>query len=81
MPQQTPSEKSRSERGAERAFDPIAVLDCEKRRGTTPTRKVRALLKLTETPPHDAADALAVAITHLESTDPASPWQRERVVV
>ena len=42
---------------------------------------VRALLKLTETPPHDAADALAVAITHLESTDPASPWQRERVVV
>ena len=42
---------------------------------------VRALLKLTETPPHDAADALAVAITHLESTDPASSWQRERVVV
>ena len=42
---------------------------------------VRALLKLTETPPHDAADALAVAITHLESTDPGSPWQRERVVV
>ncbi len=42
---------------------------------------VRALLKLTETPPHDAADALAVAITHLESTDPGSLWQRERVVV
>ena len=42
---------------------------------------VRALLKLTETPPHDAADALAVAITHLESTDPGSPWQRERVIV
>ena len=42
---------------------------------------VRALLKLTETPPHDAADALAVAITHLESTDPGSPWQRERTVV
>jgi crossover junction endodeoxyribonuclease RuvC len=42
---------------------------------------VRALLKLTETPAHDAADALAVAITHLESTDPGSPWQRERVIV
>jgi Holliday junction resolvasome RuvABC endonuclease subunit len=42
---------------------------------------VRALLKLTETPAHDAAGALAVAITHLESTAPGSPWQRERVVV
>lgn len=42
---------------------------------------VRALLKLTETPPHDAADALAVAITHLESSDPGSPWQREKSVV
>jgi len=42
---------------------------------------VRALLKLTETPPHDAADALAVAITHLESADPSSPWQREKAVV
>ena len=38
---------------------------------------VRALLKLTETPPHDAADALAVGITHLEAADPSSPWQRE----
>jgi crossover junction endodeoxyribonuclease RuvC len=28
---------------------------------------VRALLKLTETPPSDAADALAVAYTHLQS--------------
>jgi crossover junction endodeoxyribonuclease RuvC len=42
---------------------------------------VRALLKLTETPAHDAADALAVAIAHLESTDPASPWQRPSTVV
>jgi crossover junction endodeoxyribonuclease RuvC len=38
---------------------------------------VRALLKLEETPPHDAADALAVGITHLESADPSSPWTRE----
>jgi crossover junction endodeoxyribonuclease RuvC len=42
---------------------------------------VRALLKLTETPPHDAADALAVGITHLESCAPGSPWQREKVIV
>lgn len=42
---------------------------------------VRALLKLTETPAHDAADALAVGIAHLESTDPASPWQREKQIV
>ena len=42
---------------------------------------VRALLKLTETPPHDAADALAVGITHLESAYPGSPWQREKAVV
>ena len=39
---------------------------------------VRALLKLTETPVHDAADALAVGITHLEAAAPGSPWQRER---
>lgn len=31
---------------------------------------VRALLGLTETPPHDAADALAIGITHLEGSDP-----------
>jgi crossover junction endodeoxyribonuclease RuvC len=43
---------------------------------------VRVLLRMKTAPtPHDAADALAVAITHLESTDPGSPWQRERVVV
>lgn len=38
---------------------------------------VRALLKLTETPPHDAADALAIGITHLEATDPLSLLKRE----
>ncbi len=42
---------------------------------------VRALLKLTETPAHDAADALAVGITHLEASDPLSPWRRERTIV
>lgn len=31
---------------------------------------VRALLKLPETPPSDAADALAIALTHLQATDP-----------
>ncbi|MDB6133558.1 MAG: crossover junction endodeoxyribonuclease RuvC [Verrucomicrobiales bacterium] len=31
---------------------------------------VRALLGLAETPPHDAADALAIGITHLEGSDP-----------
>lgn len=38
---------------------------------------VRALLGLTETPPHDAADALAIGITHLESACSDSPWARE----
>lgn len=31
---------------------------------------VRALLKLSETPPHDAADAIAIAIAHLTASDP-----------
>lgn len=31
---------------------------------------VRALLKLTETPPPDAADALAIAYAHLNASDP-----------
>lgn len=31
---------------------------------------VRALLRLSETPPHDAADALGIAIAHLTSSDP-----------
>ncbi|MGJ8677286.1 MAG: crossover junction endodeoxyribonuclease RuvC [Akkermansiaceae bacterium] len=31
---------------------------------------VRALLGLAETPPHDAADAIAIAIAHLTSSDP-----------
>ena len=31
---------------------------------------VRALLSLPETPPHDAADALAIGIAHLEGSDP-----------
>lgn len=32
---------------------------------------VRTLLGLTETPPHDAADAIAIAIAHLTASDPA----------
>ncbi len=32
---------------------------------------VRALFGLTETPAPDAADALAIALTHLQATDPA----------
>ena len=31
---------------------------------------VRALLGLSETPPHDAADALAIALAHLFASDP-----------
>lgn len=31
---------------------------------------VRALLGLPETPPHDAADALAIALAHLSAQDP-----------
>jgi crossover junction endodeoxyribonuclease RuvC len=30
---------------------------------------IRALLKLTETPPHDAADALAIGLTHLQALE------------
>ena len=42
---------------------------------------VRALLGLNETPPHDAADALAIAIAHLTSSDPlkASILKRQRI--
>lgn len=31
---------------------------------------IRALLGLSETPPHDAADALAIGIAHLSASDP-----------
>ncbi len=42
---------------------------------------VRALLGLNETPPHDAADALAIGIAHLTSSDPlkASILKRQQV--
>ena len=42
---------------------------------------VRALLGLSETPPHDAADALAIGIAHLTSSDPlkASILKRQQV--
>ncbi len=42
---------------------------------------VRALLKLSETPPHDAADAIAIAIAHLTTSDPlkASILKRQQV--
>jgi crossover junction endodeoxyribonuclease RuvC len=33
---------------------------------------MRALLNLTTPPPHDAADALAIAVTHLQSSLPAA---------
>lgn len=39
---------------------------------------VRALLGLPETPPHDAADALAIAIAHLSATDPLRAKLLER---
>lgn len=37
---------------------------------------VRALLGLTETPPHDAADALAIALTHLAAAHSPAALQR-----
>ncbi|MBK1791033.1 crossover junction endodeoxyribonuclease RuvC [Persicirhabdus sediminis] len=42
---------------------------------------VRALLGLAETPPHDAADALAIGLAHLSASDPikASVLKRTRV--
>lgn len=39
---------------------------------------VRAMLRLTETPPPDAADALAIAITHFNSLSAVHPAARER---
>lgn len=41
----------------------------------------RALLGLAETPPHDAADAIAIGIAHLTATDPlkASVLKRQQV--
>ena len=42
---------------------------------------IRALLGLSETPPHDAADAIAIAIAHLTSNDPlkASILKRQQI--
>lgn len=40
---------------------------------------VRALLGLVETPPHDAADALAIGITHLEGSDPRGVLGKEKL--
>lgn len=39
---------------------------------------VRALLGLSETPPHDAADALAIGIAHLQASDPLRAKLLER---
>lgn len=39
---------------------------------------VRALLKLDQTPEHDAADALAIALAHLQHTDPQRALLVER---
>ena len=39
---------------------------------------VRALLGLNETPPHDAADALAIGMAHLYTTDPLKGSMIER---
>jgi len=42
---------------------------------------VRALLGLSETPPHDAADALAIGLAHLTASDPlkASLLARKKI--
>ena len=42
---------------------------------------IRALLGLAETPPHDAADALAIGLAHLSASDPlkASLLDRKKI--
>lgn len=42
---------------------------------------VRALLGLSETPPHDAADALAIGIAHLQASDPLKAKMLDRRLV
>lgn len=42
---------------------------------------VRALLGLPETPPSDAADALAIGMTHLQATDPIRAKLLDRRIV
>lgn len=42
---------------------------------------VRALLGLAETPPHDAADALAIGLAHLQASDPLKARLLERRLV
>ena len=42
---------------------------------------VRTLLGLTESPPHDAADAIAIAIAHLTASDPAKATILKRTEV
>lgn len=42
---------------------------------------VRALLKLSETPPPDAADALAIGIAHLQASDPLKAKLLDRRLV
>ncbi len=42
---------------------------------------VRALLGLSETPPHDAADALAIGIAHLQASDPLKAKLLERRLI
>jgi crossover junction endodeoxyribonuclease RuvC len=42
---------------------------------------VRALLGLAETPPHDAADALAIGLAHLQASDPLKAKLFERRAV
>jgi len=42
---------------------------------------VRALLGLNETPPHDAADALAIAIAHLTASDPLKAHILNRQII
>ena len=39
---------------------------------------IRALLGLSETPPSDAADALAIALAHLQASDPRRPATLDR---
>lgn len=56
-------------------YAPLRVKQAVVGRGTAKKEQVafmiRALLGLRETPPADAADALAIGLTHLQADDPA----------
>jgi len=63
-------------------YSPTKVKRSVVGKGTADKQQVafmtRVLLKLDKTPPHDAADALAIGLAHLAATDPARAKVLER---